>query len=81
VIVTAQPRSESLQYVPLAVTALDAAALEERGIVSFASYLQTVPGASLNELGSVANEVKFRGIGGGTATSRPRSRCISATYR
>jgi outer membrane receptor protein involved in Fe transport len=71
IVVTVQRRQESLQDVPVAVTALDGDTLEARGITNFASYLQTVPGASLNELGSLANEVKFRGIGVGTAFQSP----------
>ena len=41
VVVTAQKRAENLQNVPLAVTALNSATLQARGITSLGAFLQT----------------------------------------
>src|SRR4051812_20687499 len=46
VVVTAQKREESLQSVPLAVTALTSQALQARGVTSLAAFLQ-VPAPSV----------------------------------
>jgi len=48
VVVTAQKRSESLQDVPVPVTALDAAELAETDQNRLQDYFSTVPGLSLN---------------------------------
>gem|GEM_PF-2912194 len=71
IVVTAQRREQSLQDVPLAVTALGADAMAERGIRDFASYLRTVPGAAVAELGNTGNEIKLRGVGTGTSQLSP----------
>jgi outer membrane receptor protein involved in Fe transport len=65
VVVTAQRRQQALQDVPVAVTALDTATLEQRGITDYASYLSTVPGAALADSTGFGGEIKFRGIGTG----------------
>ena len=70
-IVTAQKREQALQEVALAVTAINSESIETRGIVDFSSYLRTVPSASLQELGTLGNEVKIRGVGNGTAEVSP----------
>ena len=44
VVVTATKRAESLQDVPIAVTALTGQALEELGITNFADYVMQLPG-------------------------------------
>ena len=67
IVVTAQLREQSLQDVPVAITAFDVQTMQERNFRDFASYLSTVPGATLQELGTLGNEVKLRGLGNGTA--------------
>jgi iron complex outermembrane receptor protein len=62
VIVTAQKRSESVQDIPLAVTALSAAMLDERGITDIASLATSVPGMHFGESGS-NTRITIRGIG------------------
>lgn len=68
IVVTAQKREERLQDVPISITALGSAQLENRGIKSLA------------DLGSIAPNVTFRNISGGmisnvairgSATSQP----------
>ena len=71
IVVTAQLREQSLQDVPVAITAFDVQTMQERNFRDFASYLSTVPGATLQELGTLGNEVKLRGLGNGTAEVSP----------
>jgi outer membrane receptor protein involved in Fe transport len=71
IVVTAQKRSQGLQDVPLAVTALSADQLDARGVREFDNYLRTVPGVAFADLGNQANEVKIRGVGTGTAQLSP----------
>ena len=52
VVVTAQKRSESVQDIPLAVTALSADILDERGIGDIASLVSSVPGMHFGQAGS-----------------------------
>jgi iron complex outermembrane recepter protein len=62
VIVTAQRRSESLQSVPIAVTAMSADEAANLGITDTASLVQTVPGLTFTKLGIGA--IPFiRGVG------------------
>jgi iron complex outermembrane receptor protein len=62
VIVTAQKRSQSVQEIPLAVTALSADMLEERGITDIASLVSSVPGMHFGQAGS-NTRITIRGIG------------------
>lgn len=65
IIVTAQRRSETLQDVPVAVTALSSADLDQRDIRDYGAYLSTVPGAAVQETTGIGGEIKFRGVGTG----------------
>lgn len=47
IVVTAQKRAEPLQEVPIAVTALDAGLIEDRGITNLAGITQMVPNAQI----------------------------------
>jgi iron complex outermembrane receptor protein len=62
VIVTAQKRSESVQEIPLAVTALSADMLDERGITDIASMAASVPGLHFGQSGN-NTRITIRGIG------------------
>jgi iron complex outermembrane receptor protein len=62
VIVTAQKRSESVQEIPLAVTALSSDMLDERGIVDIASMVSSVPGMHFGQSGN-NTRITIRGIG------------------
>jgi len=66
IIVTAQRREENLQRVPVAVTAYDAKALEQRQLGSVADVAQTAPNVQYTAgvLGSGASaNITIRGIG------------------
>ena len=65
IVVTAQRRRESVQSVPIAITALDSKALETRGVSSALDVAQFVPNlVGLNNTGlGTANAYYLRGIG------------------
>lgn len=64
IIVTAQKRAESLQDTPLAISALDAAVIEQRGITDVSDLGSTAPNLVISETASAtANpSISIRGI-------------------
>jgi iron complex outermembrane receptor protein len=75
VVVTATRRSESIQAVPMSVTAVTAAALRENAATTFFDYASGIPNLSFGYSGSGGNagfansrQVAVRGIAGGGTT-------------
>jgi iron complex outermembrane recepter protein len=62
VVVTAQKRSEPLQKVPEAVSAVTGAALEAMGADSFTDYARTIPGLTFTDLGAGREKLSLRGL-------------------
>ncbi|WP_129777201.1 TonB-dependent receptor [Peristeroidobacter soli] len=62
IIVTATKRAESIQDVPLSITAIGNADIESRGLKGMGDYLAAVPGASFIETNSVSSAIVIRGI-------------------
>ena len=62
VVVTATKREESLQDVPIAVTALTGQALEELGITNFSDYVMQLPGVTAGGSGPGQNTIYIRGV-------------------
>jgi len=62
VVVTARKMSESVQDVPLAIDVLDAAALEQRGIVNVQSLQGQLPSIAIGEVNGIA-QITSRGLG------------------
>ena len=62
VVVTATKRDQSLQQVPLSVTAVTDEALQARGVDSFVDYARSVPAVSFIDLGAGRQRVAIRGI-------------------
>ena len=60
--VTATKREESLQDVPIAVTALSGEALEELGISNFSDYVLQLPGVTAGGSGPGQNTIYIRGV-------------------
>lgn len=60
--VTATKREESLQDVPVAVTAITETALEQIGITNFADYVLELPGVTAGGSGPGQNTVYIRGV-------------------
>jgi outer membrane receptor protein involved in Fe transport len=63
IVVTAQKRSESLQDVPIAVSAFTQDALEDQGIVSGPDLKIAVPNVAFNDLGFGRFNFQIRGVG------------------
>ncbi|MEW4468131.1 secretin and TonB N-terminal domain-containing protein, partial [Parasphingorhabdus sp. JC815] len=63
IIVTAQKREESVQDVPIAVTALSSAALDERKIESGSELLRAVPNVTFSKSNFSMYNFSIRGIG------------------
>jgi iron complex outermembrane receptor protein len=62
IIVTATKRDESLQTVPISITALNSESLQNLGAVNFEDFARTVPGLDFANLGAGQNRVTIRGI-------------------
>ena len=62
VVVTARKKSESLQDVPLSVSALNEETLEERGISVFEDYLLQLPGVTSGGNGPGTSTIYIRGL-------------------
>ncbi len=69
-VVTARKRTQALQDVPLAVTALGEQRLEKLGADDFLGYAMAVPGLSFVDKGVGAKKVVLRGISTGTDGER-----------
>jgi iron complex outermembrane recepter protein len=63
--VTAQRRSERLQDVPAAITAITGAQIEKSGFDEFADYARTVPGLSFIDRGPGKTKITLRGVSSG----------------
>jgi iron complex outermembrane recepter protein len=72
IIVTATRREESLQDVPIAVSAITAEDIRARGFAQYADYLNSVPGVYYQEAGPGSSSIVIRGAsesGGGTTVA------------
>ena len=72
IIVTAQKRAESLQDVPISMTALSGAKISEAGMNSFADLAAYVPNLGISE-NAVATGIYMRGVGPGAQQSFEQS--------
>ena len=62
VVVTATKRAESLQDVPIAVTAITGDDLEKLGITNFSDYVMQLPGVTAGGSGPGQNTIYIRGV-------------------
>ncbi|MDB6010441.1 MAG: hypothetical protein JWL65_2691 [Gammaproteobacteria bacterium] len=63
IVVTATKRSEVLQDVPVAITAITAADIEARGFTNYSDYINTVPNMFMQDLGPGAGtRIYIRGL-------------------
>jgi hypothetical protein len=72
VMVTATKRTEKLQDVPVAVSALTSEDISARGFSQYADYLNTVPGVYFEDLGPGKSQIRIRGLStaeGGAAST------------
>src|ERR1700733_216058 len=69
VVVTAEKRSENSQHVPIALTALDGATLNQQGIIGFQDLAQRVPDLRFgNGVTGGENVITMRGVGSQNTT-------------
>jgi outer membrane receptor protein involved in Fe transport len=71
IVVTAQRREETVQNVPLSITALSARVLEEKAVTNFIDYAGQVPGLAFGYTGDgsgTARTISIRGISGDGTT-------------
>jgi iron complex outermembrane recepter protein len=61
-LVTATKREESLQKIPISVTAISGQDLQDRNAVNFDDYARTVPGLSFTDLGGGRERIAIRGV-------------------
>ncbi|MCY4563995.1 MAG: TonB-dependent receptor plug domain-containing protein, partial [Gammaproteobacteria bacterium] len=71
ILVTATKRSESVQDVPLAVSAISGEQIAARGFREFSDYLNTLPSVHIEDTGPARNSIKIRGISTGEFGSPP----------
>ena len=63
VVVTARKRSENLQEVPIAISAIDAATIDRAGIERAGDYISLIPNVTLVDTANVGDtQVSIRGI-------------------
>lgn len=62
IVVTAERRSSSIQRVPIAIQALDGAALKAQNITNFTDYVAHLPGVNFAGRGPGQQEVYIRGL-------------------
>jgi iron complex outermembrane recepter protein len=65
VVVTAQKRTETVQNVPLSITALGTQRLEELHVQNFDDYIQYLPSVSIKTTGPGQDKVYMRGVSSG----------------
>ena len=68
IVVTARKHSESLQNVPISVTALGGGALAQHGQDDFEKVAKTVPSLSFIDLGPGQSQISIRGINTGAVS-------------
>jgi outer membrane receptor protein involved in Fe transport len=73
IIVTATKRSERLQDVPVAITALTGVELERRGAVRLEDYVAAVPGLAFASNGGNSGVLAIRGVATGTLAGNTQS--------
>ncbi len=65
IIVTAQRKEERLRDVPISITALGSAKLEEANVQSFEDYAKLLPSVSFQSFGPSQSQIFFRGVSSG----------------
>lgn len=80
IIITAQKRSENLQDVPIAVTAIGTEKLSQLQVSDFDDYARYVPSLSYQTTGPGASQVYFRGVASGENANHSTSLPSVGTY-
>ena len=80
IVVTATKRSENLQDVPIAITALTTKTLEDTQVDSFDDYAKAIPSLSYKSAGPGYSNVYFRGVASGENANHSTSLPSVGTY-
>ena len=80
IVVTATRRSENLQDVPIAITALSSKTLDDLNIDAFDDYAKLVPSLSFKSSGPGSSNVYFRGVASGENANHSASLPSVGTY-
>ena len=80
IIVSAQKRDESLQSVPISITAFSTKKLEQLNVQSFADYVKFIPSLSYTYAGPGFSKVYFRGVASGGDGNHSASLPSVGTY-
>lgn len=80
IVVTATKRSENLQDVPIAITALSTKTLDDLQVDSFDDYAKLVPSLSFKSSGPGSANVYFRGVASGENANHSASLPSVGTY-
>jgi iron complex outermembrane recepter protein len=80
IIVTAQKREETLQNVPISITAFSTKKLDDMQVDSFADYAKMVPSLSYVTTGPGTAKVYFRGVASGGDGNHSGSQPSVGTY-
>lgn len=80
IIVTATKRSENLQDVPIAITAINTEKLDQLQVTDFDDYAKFLPSVSFQTLGPGASNVYFRGVASGENANHSASQPSVGTY-
>ena len=62
IVVTATKRSEALQDVPVAVTAISSEEIAARGFTNYSDYINTVPNMYMSDTGPGKSQIYIRGL-------------------
>ncbi len=80
IVVTAQKRSENLQSVPIAITAIGTEKLDQLQVTDFDDYARYLPSVSFQTLGPGSSNVYFRGVASGENANHSASQPSVGTY-
>ncbi|WP_309601787.1 TonB-dependent receptor domain-containing protein [Sphingomonas sp.] len=80
IVITATKRSENLQDVPIAITALTTKTLDDLQVNSFDDYARLVPSLSYKSSGPGSSNVYFRGVASGENGNHSSSLPSVGTY-
>jgi outer membrane receptor protein involved in Fe transport len=80
IVVTAQKREESLQNVPISITAFSTKELDDMQVDSFADYAKLIPSLSFVTTGPGTAKVYFRGVASGGDGNHSGSQPSVGTY-
>ncbi|PTQ12328.1 TonB-dependent receptor [Sphingomonas oleivorans] len=80
IVVTAQKREESLQKVPISITAISSERLEQLQVSNFTDYVKYLPSVSFTSFGPGSSQAFIRGVVSGEVPNHSASLPSVSTY-